>query len=348
MDGLRNGSGAMKTAVVGASGYAGGELVRILDGHPALDLQMLVAHRRAGQRLGDSHPNLSGGDRVLAPLDIDLLVEFDVVFLALPHGASAAPGAELRKAGVAVVDLGSDFRLDTSERYESAYGDPHPSPAELEHWVYGLPELFGKQLQAATAIAVPGCYPTAALLALAPLIEAGLIERPDVVVDAISGVTGAGRSTRESLLFGNIAEGVAAYGVGGHRHRPEMEMGAELLGQPVAVTFTPHLAPYQRGLLATVSVPATGSASDVTDALEARYASDPLVTVADRPPSTRWVAGSHRAAVWGTRDDRTGRAIVVSVIDNLGKGAAGQAVQALNVAMDWEPTTGLTVDGWLP
>lgn len=338
----------IRTAILGASGYAGGELIRIADRHPQLSVDALVAHSKAGETLRTVHPNLSGGDRRLTALDVDALASFDVVFLALPHGASADPGEQLREAGVTVIDLGSDFRLDSNDRYRFAYGQDHPHPEVLGDWVYGLPELFGKQLAGARAIAVPGCYPTATLLALGPLIEHGLVGGADVVVDAISGVTGAGRGLTEGLLFGNVAEGVRAYGIGGHRHRPEMEMAAEMLGAPLRITFTPHLAPFQRGLLATVSVPTDGAPGDVVAALEDSYSQAPLVRISDAPPSTRWVAGTHGALIWGSVDEHSGRAIVVSAIDNLGKGAAGQAVQAFNVATGLAETTGLTVDGWLP
>lgn len=338
----------MRTAVVGASGYAGGELIRIIDQHPQLSLGTLVAHSRAGQTLRDAHPNLAGGDRHLNALDLEALATYEVVFLALPHGASAEPGERLRQDGVIVVDLGSDYRLDTEERYRFAYGQAHPHSEALAAWVYGLPELFAKELIAARAIAVPGCYPTATSLALAPLLASGLVAGSDVVVDAISGVTGAGRGLKEGLLFGNVAEGATAYGIGGHRHRPEMEMVTEMLGLPMRITFTPHLAPFQRGLLATVSVPVDGTAADIVAVLGDFYEAHSLVGVSRQPPSTRWVAGTHGALVWGTRDEHSGRAIVVSVIDNLGKGAAGQAVQALNVAMGWDEMTGLTINGWLP
>ncbi len=337
----------MRTAIVGASGYAGGELIRIADRHRHLSVGTLVAHSKAGSRLRDVHPNLPGGDRRLETLDLDELSSFEVVFLALPHGASAQPGEYLRRAGVVVVDLGSDFRLDTPERYRQAYGGDHPHPEVLGEWTYGLPELFAEDLKGARAIAVPGCYPTAALLALAPLIRHGVAGGSDVVVDAISGVTGAGRGLKESLLFGSVAEGVRPYGVGGHRHRPEMEMATECLGRGMRITFTPHLAPFQRGLIATVSVPAGDQSVDVMSILAEFYAKSPLVRVGHEPPSTRWVAGSDGAIVWGTHDDHSGRIVVIGAIDNLGKGAAGQAVQAFNVAMGFEETEGLTIDGWL-
>ncbi len=337
----------MQAAVVGASGYAGGELVRILDGHPELSLEGLYGNRHAGSRLSAVHPNLAGGDRVLDAVELESLASHDVVFLALPHGASADFGKRLRELDVLVVDLGSDYRLDSDERYEAAYGQPHPHPDQLASWVYALPELFEKELVGARAIAVPGCYPTATLLALAPLIDAGLVSEPDVVVDAISGVTGAGRGLKDSLLYGNIAEGAKAYGVGGHRHRPEMVMAAGKLGADLRITFTPHLAPFQRGLIATVSVPTSADEVDVPSVLREFYAERPMVEVSSEPPSTRWVAGAHGAKLWGALDVHSSRIIVISVIDNLGKGAAGQAVQALNVAVGWPETLGLTTDGWL-
>lgn len=334
-------------AVLGASGYAGGELVRFLDTHPGFDLVFLGAHSNTGEPLGRIHPQLSGGERTLRP-NHDL-PRVDVAFLALPHGASAELGHRLAESGTKVVDLGADYRLDTAERYETAYGNAHPLAEQLARWTYGLPELF--DLTGADRIAAPGCYPTATLLAIAPLVRAGLIAPGPIVVDALSGVSGAGRSLREDLLFGSVDEGVRAYSVTTHRHRPEIEMGLELVtGNVTQVAFTPHLIPMQRGLLSTVTARAAGGVTegDLREALAAAYLGRPFVEVIDSPPQTRWVVGSNRAIVTAFLDSHTGMVIAQGAIDNLVKGAAGQAVQAANIMFGLEETTGLPLSGWMP
>ena len=248
---------------------------------------------------------------------------------------------------MAVFDLGSDYRMDTPERYEAAYGSPHPLPAELAAWPYGLPELFGNTLPCARRVAVPGCYPTSALLGLAPLLSADLISGP-IVVDSMSGVTGAGRGLRADLHYGAVDESVRAYGVTTHRHRPEIEMGLEAVaGVPVSVQFTPHLVPMQRGILSTCSATLTRAGS-IDPVLREAYGKAAFVDVIDVPPQTRWVVGSNRALIHAAEDGPTGRAIITVAIDNLVKGAAGQAIQCANIAMGLPETAGLTTVGWLP
>lgn len=337
----------VSAAVLGASGYAGGELVRLLDGHPSMEAAYLGAHTKAGASLGEVHPHLPGPERVLEAIDLDRLPKVEAAFLALPHGKSWEAGLRFQEAGAAVFDLGSDFRMDTPERYEFAYGGPHPTPEELGAWVYGLPELFGAALPGATKVAVPGCYPTSALLGLAPLLSAGVIEGP-IVVDSMSGATGAGRGLRADLAFGAVHESVRAYGVAAHRHRPEIEMGLEAAsGRPLPVQFTPHLMPMQSGLLSTCSAGlARPGAAAAT--LSAAYADSPFVDVIDQPPNTRWTVGSNRALIYAAEDRHSGRAVVTVAIDNLGKGAAGQAVQCANLALGFPETAGLSAAGWLP
>ncbi len=331
-------------AILGASGYAGGELVRLLDDHPAFDITFLGAHSSAGSALGQVHPHLRGGHRRLQPLGE--VGEVDVAFLALPHGASWEVGERLASDGVRVVDLGSDYRMDTAARYEAAYGAAHPRPDRLGDWVYGLPELAGIDVSGAQLVASPGCYPTSALLGLAPLLAAGAIEPAGIVVDSMSGVTGAGRSLKENLLFGAVDENVAAYAVTTHRHRPEIEMGLLIAsGIDARVQFTPHLVPMQRGILSTCSAPAAG---DPVDVLRLAYQDSPFVDVVDAPPQTRWVVGSNRALIHARVDDSTGRVVVLVAIDNLLKGAAGQAVQAANLMYGIPEETGLPMTGWLP
>lgn len=336
----------LSVAILGASGYAGGELVRLVDDHDGLDLVFLGAHTQAGGVLADVHPQLPGGDRRLEPND--QVPDVDLVFLALPHGASAELGHRLAETGAKVVDLGSDFRFDTPDRYRAAYGSEHPLPDQLGRWRYGLPELI--DLTGADRVASPGCYPTAVLLAITPLLAAGLIGPGPVVADCLSGVSGAGRGMSEELSFGAVDEGVRAYSVTKHRHRPEIEMGIErITGSPRQVVFTPHLIPMQRGLLATVTAPAHPDADpdELRAALERAYTSHPFVEVIDRPPQTRWVVGSNRALV-SVFLDQTGMVIVLAAIDNLVKGAAGQAVQAANLIAGMPETAGLPRAGWMP
>ena len=338
-----------QAAVFGASGYAGGELVRLLDSHEGFDLSYIGGHSSAGSKLGDVHPHLPGAGRVLGPNDAGEVSGVDMAFLALPHGASADMGAQLAAAGSMVVDLGSDYRMDTPERYRLAYGSAHPRPDDLSSWVYGLPELF--DVRGARLVASPGCYPTSVLLALAPLLAAGLVSGDGVVADCLSGVSGAGRSLREDLLYGAVDEGVRAYGVTVHRHRPEIEMALDSLrGGEHRIVFTPHLVPMQRGILATVTAVAADGVdrSALLGALEAAYADGLFVEVIEGPPQTRWVVGSNRAMVSAFFDERTGRVVAQAAIDNLLKGAAGQAVQAANLMMGFPEGTGLPLAGWMP
>jgi N-acetyl-gamma-glutamyl-phosphate reductase len=342
---------AYRIGIFGASGYAGGELVRVVDAHPGMDLAYLGAHSRAGSLLGEIHPHLSGGERSVGSLDPDAAGSLDLVFLALPHGASAEPAMALLERGVRVADLGSDFRLDSPGRYEEAYGGTHPYPEQLGMWPYGIPELYRSAIAGSDRVAVPGCYPTSAILALAPLAEAGLIASSGIIVDAKSGVSGAGRGVKAALMFGAVDEGVVAYNVLTHRHRPEIEqvLGA-VTGGPVEVVFTPHLVPIQRGILSTCYAPAAVGADQVSvrNALEAAYADSPLVTVGDGPPTTRWVVGSGRCMLSSHVDERTGTVIVLSAIDNLLKGAASQAVQCANLMLGLGETDGLPTEGWMP
>lgn len=338
---------AIATAVFGASGYGGGELVRLLDGHDGFDLVYMGAHSHAGGVIGEVHPQLGNPERPLGPIDITAAGKVDLAFLALPHGASAEMARDLaRGGGVKVIDLGSDFRLDTAKRYEEAYLSPHPYPDELSEWRYGLPELV--DLAGATKVASPGCYPTATLLAIAPLLRAGIIESTGIVADCISGVTGAGRSLKQELLFGEVAEGVRAYSIGTHRHRPEIEMALEMYtGLPASVTFTPHLVPIQRGLLATVTARLVKD-TDPKAVLADTYAKSSFVSVIDRPPQSRWTVGSNRALVTAFVDQSHGMVVAQCALDNLLKGAAGQAIQAANVMFGYDEAEGLPISGLMP
>ncbi len=339
-------------AIVGASGYAGGELIRLVDAHPGLEAVYLAARRAAGKPLGEVHPQLGGGDRILSPWDPVAAASSGakLAFLALPHGASAEPAMELLAAGVAVVDLGSDFRLDTPGRYEEAYGSPHPFPEELGRWAYGLPELFRNDILATDRVAAPGCYPTSAVLALAPLVKEGLVVGEGIIVDAKSGASGAGRSIVPELLYGAVDESVKAYNVLRHRHQPEMERALEIGGGVARVMFTPHLVPMQRGILSTCYAKTVAGVvlDDLFEALDRTYVKAPFVDVIARPPETRWVVGSNRALLSVALDPRSGVAVVMSAIDNLLKGAAGQAVQCANLMVGFDEAEGLPSTGWMP
>lgn len=340
----------IRTAVFGASGHGGGELIRLIDGHPDLEAVYLGAHSKAGATLGRVHPQLGGGDRVLQTNTPDKLPAVDVAFFALPHGTSAEPAMQMLATGAKVVDLGSDFRLDTPERYEAAYGSPHPHPDQLGKWVYGLPELFAAELTGADRIAVPGCYPTSAILGVAPLHKAGLVGGP-VIVDSVSGVSGAGRAAKENLMFGAVDEGAAAYGVLSHRHQPEMEQVLGQVGEfEPTVIFTPHLIPMQRGILSTCYVPLRESVdnSAVRSIYAEAYEKQPFVEVTDTSPNTRWVANSNRVLIKTHVDHRTEMALILVAIDNLTKGTAGAAIQSVNIAIGLDETAGLPTAGWMP
>ncbi len=337
--------------IFGASGYAGGELIRLVDGHPHLEAAVLAGKSSVGASLGEIHPQLSGRERKLVALDAAAAEGLDLVFLALPHGASAQLGMDLIDLGLAVADLGSDFRFQSATRYTEAYGQDHGYPDQLGHWVYGIPELFRDSIRGVDRVAVPGCYPTSAILALGPLLGAGLIESSPIVVDAMSGVSGAGRSAKPHLTFGAVDEGVSAYGLLTHRHRPEIEQGLEMVsGKGATVLFTPHLVPMQRGILSTCHAPMIEGvvAADLKAALEVAYAGSPFVEVIDAPPQTRWVIGSNRCLLSVRADPRTGTALVLSALDNLVKGAAGQAVQCANLMLGLPEAEGLPMEGWMP
>ncbi len=338
-------------AVLGSSGYAGGELIRFLDGHPGFVVSFLGANASAGRSLASVHPQLGGGERPLEAFDIDRVGSVDAVFMALPHGASAEPAMALDDGDVKIVDLGSDFRLDTPQRYLDAYGVDHPFPEQLGSWVYGIPELFGEQIATAERVAVPGCYPTSVVVPLAPLLGAGLIEPTGIVADSMTGASGAGRASSDALRFGVIDESVAAYKVLTHRHRPEMERSLDTFNDgSVSLVFTPHLVPMQRGILSTIyATPTPGTTlSDIEAAFDAAYGAAGFVRRVVDPPQTRWVVGSNNLLASFHLDDRTNTLVVVSAIDNLVKGAAGQAVQCANLMFDFDEAEGLPKEGWMP
>ncbi len=337
----------MKVGIVGASGFTGSELLRLCAGRPDLDVAAVTAERHAGEAVAALYPSLAayGGLRYTAT-SADAVDGLDLVFLCLPHGASQDLVPDLVDRVGTLVDLAADFRLRRPELYTEWYGEPHRAPQLLGTFAYGLPELFRDGIVGATRIAAPGCYPTAAALALRPLVDAGVVATSGIVVDAASGVSGAGTKLAQATQFTTVDEGFAAYGLLRHRHTPEIEQaaGAEVL-------FTPHLAPMNRGILATCYAPAASpglATADVVGVLRDRYAGEPFVVVGDAPPSTKAVAGSNAAHLAARVDERTGWVLVLCAIDNLVKGAAGQALQAANVALGLPEAAGLTAVGVYP
>ncbi|MEA3510390.1 MAG: N-acetyl-gamma-glutamyl-phosphate reductase [Actinomycetota bacterium] len=342
---------ATSIAILGSSGYAGGELIRLVDGHPELAVGYLGAFSTAGKTLGSVHPHLRDGDRVLTANDPETISDVDLAFIALPHGASSVPAMALLDRGIPVVDLGSDFRLDTPKRYLDAYGVDHPYPGQLGNWVYGLPERHRSKISGSDRVASPGCYPTSAILPLAPLLAVGLVEPTGIVVDSMSGVSGAGRGVQAGLQFGAVDESAKAYKVLEHRHQPEMERALDLeSADAVELIFTPHLVPMQRGILTTIyaKTPAGTTLDDLVAVLEDAYVDEPFVSLVDGSPETRWVVGSNRALISANLEERTGTAVLICAIDNLVKGAAGQAVQAANLMLGFDETSGLPMEGWMP
>ncbi|MFJ4877564.1 N-acetyl-gamma-glutamyl-phosphate reductase [Streptomyces sp. NPDC088745] len=340
----------VRAAVAGASGYAGGELLRFLLVHPEVEIGALTGHSNAGQTLGSVQPHLAPlADRVLEPTTAEVLSGHDVVFLALPHGQSAAVAEQLGDE-VLVVDMGADFRLADAADWEKFYGSPHAGT-----WPYGLPELPGARaaLKGSKRIAVPGCYPTAVSLALVPAYAAGLAE-PEAVIVAASGTSGAGKAAKPHLLGSEVMGSMSPYGVGGgHRHTPEMIQNlSAAAGERVTVSFTPTLAPMPRGILATSSAKARPGVTyaDVRAAYEKAYADEPFVRLLPEGqwPATASVYGSNAAQIQVAYDEAAHRIVVVSAIDNLAKGTAGGAVQSMNIALGLDESTGLSPIGVAP
>jgi N-acetyl-gamma-glutamyl-phosphate reductase len=342
-------------AVAGATGYAGVEVVRLLSAHPGVVLAALTSEQYHGRAIADVYPFLRGRlSHVLEPLDAAALADrAQTVITALPHGKSALFVAELVRRGCRVLDLSADFRLHDPAAYGRWYGE-HPVPALLRDAVYGLVELHREDIRRARLVAVPGCYPTGMLLGVVPLVRHGCA-RPGatITVDAKSGATGAGRSARTELLFCEVAETVRAYDIGTHRHTPEMEQElAAAGGGQWSVLFAPHLLPARRGILTTIYVPlADGcTAARCEEAFRATYAGEPFIDLmgAGVYPAIRDVQGTNRCAIGWWIDEMRRVAVIVTTIDNLGKGAAGQAVQCLNLHLDYPETTGLDQPALVP
>ncbi len=341
----------LRAGIVGASGFTGAELLRLLAGHPDIDVVLATADSQAGQPAGDLYPSLAAAYPGLQlttfgdAADVDGL---DVVFLGLPHQASMALAPELVGRVRCVVDLSAAFRLKDASSYPEWYGFEHDQPALLAEAVYGLPERHRADLKAARLVATPGCYVTAATLALAPLLDAGLVEPTGLIVDAASGVSGAGRAPTATNVFNTVDENFVAYGLLHHRHTPEIEqnLGAQVL-------FTPHLAPMNRGILATCYARPGASAgalstATVNEVLRQAYADEPFVVAIDGSPSTKATLGANTAHVSARFDERTGFVVALCALDNLTKGASGGAVQSANVALGLDERAGLPLVGVAP
>lgn len=341
---------AYRAAVVGGSGYTGAELLRLLAAHPEIEVVLATADANAGARVADVFPSLAASypRLVYSPLAAGDLAGLDVVFCALPHGESQTLAGSLVDSVGHVVDLGADFRLPQAD-YEQWYGERHTAPALIDRFAYGLPELYRAEIGSGRHVAVPGCYPTAAALALAPLLADGLVERTGVVVDSLSGVSGAGRGLKVTSLFSEVNENAAAYGLLTHRHTAEMEMVlGHVAGDAVQVLFTPHLVPMTRGILATCyarpAVDRLGT-RELLGRYEACYDGEPFVVVTDGSPATKATLGSNTAQVSVRYDERTNTVLALGALDNLVKGASGQAIQCANLLLGLPEATALPVTG---
>eukprot|EP00186_Timspurckia_oligopyrenoides_P001575 CAMPEP_0182447564 /NCGR_PEP_ID=MMETSP1172-20130603/17483_1 /TAXON_ID=708627 /ORGANISM="Timspurckia oligopyrenoides, Strain CCMP3278" /LENGTH=358 /DNA_ID=CAMNT_0024644051 /DNA_START=279 /DNA_END=1355 /DNA_ORIENTATION=- len=343
---------SVNIAILGASGYTGAELVRLLAVHPYAKITVMTADRNAGQAFGTVFPQYAFGDfgKSLPSLikvdDITDWSDIDIVFCCLPHATTQEIISKIPLDSVKVIDLSADFRLADIDTYAKWYGGEHKAPELQKEAVYGLTELYRDQVKSARLVANPGCYPTAAQLPLIPLLKKNLILSQDIIIDAKSGTTGAGRSAKVGSLFCEVSDGIHAYSVAAHRHAPEIEQGlSEAAGSEVIVNFTPHLMPINRGILEALYVKLSKEVSidDIRQCLETQYADEPFVHVlpAGNVPHTRHVRGSNHVLIGITEDRIPGRAIIISAIDNVVKGASGQALQNMNVMCGFPEMTGL-------
>ncbi len=340
----------LKVGIIGASGYTGAELARVLSGHPKVEITVITSRKWAGRPLGDCYPGLAHIDlKFVNHVEEDVTGKADLFFTALPHKAAMEAVKSCLDAGKKVVDLSADFRLADVKTYEEHYG-PHSCPELLSEAVYGLAEIYGDEIAGARLVANPGCYPTSALLPLYPLIKEGIIDAQGLIIDAKSGVTGAGRDANETTHFCHAHESIKAYKIASHRHTPEIEAQLSLAaGDGVQVVFTPHLIPMGRGMLSTIyATPAPNTTTTVTrEAVESvwakAYADSPFVNVAkgDGLPDSAHVRGTNCCIMAVRVDERNGRLIILSAIDNLAKGASTQAIQNMNIMMGWDQSEGL-------
>ena len=342
----------IKVGVVGGTGYTGVELLRLLTGHPEAELVVITSRSEAGKPVSELFPNLRGSlDLAFSEPDIAQLSACDLVFFATPNGTAMGMTPQLLEAGVRVIDLAADFRLRQADQWEQWYGMPHACPQLLEQAVYGLPEVNRDAVAQAQLVANPGCYPTAVQLGFLPLLEAGLIDREQLIADAKSGVSGAGRKAATGSLLCEASENFKAYGVAGHRHLPEIRQGLEAAsGAPVGLTFVPHLTPMIRGIHTTLYAQLLNTGEDLQALFETRYRDEPFVDVlpAGSHPETRSVRGANHCRIAVHRPQQGNTVVVLSVIDNLVKGAAGQAVQNMNIMFGFQEQAGLADIALLP
>lgn len=335
-----------RIGVIGATGYTGSELVRILVGHPEVEVSVITSESHQGDRFSDIHPSFLGAaDHRLVSAENVGEADLDLVFLALPHCVSMDFVKAHWQARFKIIDLSGDFRLSSATIYERWYGTAHTFSAGIDAAVYGLPEINRDAIQGARLVANPGCYPTAAILGAAPLIEAGMIDTGSIIIDSKSGVTGAGVKPKPATHFCNTNDNFSAYGLKNHRHTVEIEETmAHIAERDVTIQFTPHLLPVDRGILSTIYLHPKAAVSDLelTDLYTEYYSGGPFVRIRSTPPALKDVRGSNYCDIYATYDDRTGRIIVVSVIDNLVKGAAGQAVHNMNLMLGFDETSGLS------
>lgn len=335
----------LSVGIVGASGFTGAELLRLLAGHPNMNVVAITGDTQAGQPVTSLYPGLAAayGDMSYVRLEEAPLADMDIVFAGLPHRASQEIVGALIDDVDHVIDLSADFRLKDPAVYEKWYEVDHVVPHLIEQFAYGLPELFPEEIASKQHVAVPGCYPTTASLALVPLLRAGLIQDKGIIVDAASGVSGAGRAPKPNTTFCAVDEDFSAYGLLGHRHTPEMEQNLD----GATVLFTPHLAPMNRGILATCYARPAGTTStdELLQSLTDFYADEPFIIVSERPPSTKATLGSNTAHITARYDDRTDTVMVLAALDNLVKGASGGAIQCANIVAGLDQTVGLPLAG---
>jgi N-acetyl-gamma-glutamyl-phosphate reductase len=342
---------SITTAILGASGYTGAELLRLIEHHPQIHIAALTGDSQAGKTVGEIYPHLAHRDlpRLVKLEEVDI-ANIDLVFCCLPHGTTQPILAALPES-VSIVDLSADFRLEDPAQYEEWYGHPHQAIAVQKTSIYGLTEHARTAVSAARLVANPGCYPTCSLLPLLPLVTHKLIDVSRISINALSGISGAGRSVKQQMLFTELDGGVSAYGLGHHRHMAEMEQElSKAAGTKVKVSFTPHLVPITRGMLATIQVTLAGGAtiSDLQQTLKHHYAQEAFIRLTEHAPTTHAVKGTNRCHISVHAGRRAGEAIVVSVIDNLGKGASGQALQNANLMFGLPETTGLVATAVFP
>jgi N-acetyl-gamma-glutamyl-phosphate reductase len=342
----------VKVGIVGGTGYTGVELLRLLVSHEQVDVVAITSRAESGRRVDELFPNLRGHHELaFTEPRVAELAACDVVFFATPHNVAMNLVPELLEQGTRVVDLSADYRLRDAAQWSQWYGEPHASPGLLEEAVYGLPEVNRKQIQTARLVACPGCYPTAVQLGLIPLLARGLVDPMQLIASAASGVSGAGRQAKLDNLLSEVADSFKAYGVGGHRHLPEIEQGlADVAGTAVRMTFVPHLLPMIRGIHATLFAQLRGDAAQLQSLYEDWYAQEPFVDVlpAGVQPQTRTVRGANRCQLAITVPQQRDTVVVMSTIDNLVKGASGQAIQNMNIMLGMPEDAGLQQPGLLP